>query len=64
MKTMSTKIVEEICSTEYLEKGVYDIAREKAAKILLEEKSEISEKKSAALGKKKKKNFANHANRA
>ena len=50
----SSKIQEEICPTESLDRSAYEEAREKAAKILLQEKSEISEKKSAALGKKKK----------
>ena len=53
----SSKILEEICPTESLDRSAYDEAREKAAKILLQEKSEISEKKSASLGKKKKKDF-------
>jgi len=53
----SSKISEEICPTENLDKVAYEEARQKAAKILSEEKSEFSEKKSAALGKKKKKKF-------
>ena len=51
----SSSIIEEICSTKKLDKQSYDKAREEAAKILLEEKSENSEKKTAAFGKNKKK---------
>lgn len=51
------KLVEENCSMEDLDKEGYEKAREKAANILLNEKSEISEQKMAALGKKKKKKF-------
>ena len=49
----SSSIVEEICSTENLDKSTYDEARQKAAKILLEQKAETSEKKTFGKNKKR-----------
>jgi hypothetical protein len=50
----SSVVVEEICSTEDLDKDTYEEAREKAANILLEEKAESREKKGPSFGNNKK----------
>ena len=50
-----TAVVEEICSTDNLDKESYDQAREKAAKVLAEEKSDTLEKRNPATGKNKNK---------
>jgi hypothetical protein len=51
----SSAVIEEICSTDKFDKEAYDEARQKAAKVLQEEKSENSEKKTAGFGKNRKK---------
>ena len=50
-----TAVAEEICSTDNLDKESYDQAREKAAKVLAEEKSDTLEKRNPATGKNKNK---------
>ena len=50
----SSVVAEEICSTEDLDKKAYEEARQNAAKILLEEKTENWEKKGSGFGKNKK----------
>jgi hypothetical protein len=48
-------VVEEVCSTDDLDKEAYDQAREKAARVLAEEKAETLEKKNPISGKNKNK---------
>ena len=50
----SSVVVEQICSTEDLDKKAYEEAREKAANILLGEKADNWEKKGSAFSKNRK----------
>lgn len=50
-----TAVVEEVCSTDNLDKEAYEQAREKAAKVLAEAKADTLEKRNPISGKNKNK---------